>query len=232
MKKLMREASHQPTFALPTSFPSNTRCKLSSFQMSSKSVLQTEITSLKATLAERDAKIAELTAAAAAVPAAKPKKERKPADPSKPRMQNAYIVFSVAKRAEMKAANPDAKVTEIATLLGAEWSKLSPEEKAKYSGIPAVPKEPKPEKPKRVKKSAEAAAAAAPAEGGAAPAKKAKKESKPRDPDAPKKPLSGFFLFQQQERAKLTPPEKVANKVLSERWALLSAEEKAAYKSS
>lgn len=201
--------------------------------MSSKSVLQTEITSLKATLAERDAKIAELTAAAAAVPAAKPKKERKPADPSKPRMQNAYIVFSAAKRAEMKAANPDAKVTEIATLLGAEWSKLSPEEKAKYSGIPAVPKEPKPEKPKRVKKSAEAAAAAAaPAEGGAAPAKKAKKESKPRDPDAPKKPLSGFFLFQQQERAKLTPPEKVANKVLSERWALLSAEEKAAYKSS
>jgi hypothetical protein len=195
--------------------------------MSSKSVLQTEITSLKATLAERDAQIATLTAAAAAVPAAKPKKERKPADPSKPRMQNAYIVFSSAKRAEMKAANPDAKVTEIATLLGAEWSKLSPEEKAKYSGIPAVPKEPKPEKPKRVKKSAEAAAAAA--EGGAAPAKK---ERKPKDPDAPKKPLSGFFLFQQQERAKLTPPEKVANKVLSERWALLSAEQKAAYKSS
>ena len=231
MKKLMSPAAHQPTFAPADILPSNTRCKLSSFQMSSKSVLQTEITSLKATLAERDAKIAELTAAAAAVPAAKPKKERKPADPSKPRMQNAYIVFSAAKRAEMKAANPDAKVTEIATLLGAEWSKLSPEEKAKYSGIPAVPKEPKPEKPKRVKKSAEAAAAAA-AEGGAAPAKKAKKESKPRDPDAPKKPLSGFFLFQQQERAKLTPPEKVANKVLSERWALLSAEEKAAYKSS
>jgi hypothetical protein len=193
----------------------------------SKSVLQTEITSLKATLAERDAQIATLTAAAAAAaaaPAKRVKKERKPADPSKPRMQNAYIVFSSAKRAEVKAANPDAKVTEIATLLGAEWGKLTPEEKAKYSGIPAVPKEPKPEKPKRAKKTAEAA----PAEGGATPAKK---EKKPKDPDAPKKPLSGFFLFQKQERAKVAP-EKIDPKVLSERWALLSAEEKAAYKSS
>ena len=197
--------------------------------MSSKSVLQTEITSLKATLAERDAKIAELTAAAAAVPAAKPKKERKPADPSKPRMQNAYIVFSAAKRAEMKAANPDAKVTEIATLLGAEWSKLSPEEKAKYSGIPAVPKEPKPEKPKRVKKSAEAAEGA---EGGAETPKKAKKERKPRDPDAPKKPLSGFMLFSQKQRAAHTGEGGLTAKVLGERWNVLSDEEKAGYKSS
>ena len=196
---------------------------------SSKSALQTENTSLKAQLAESNAKIAELTAAAAAAPAAKrTKKERKPADPSKPRMQNAYIVFSSAKRAEMKAANPGAKVTEIAKLLGAEWSKLSPEEKAKYSGVPAVPKEPKPEKPKRVKKSDAAAAEVVAAE---TPAK-AKKERKPRDPDAPKKPLSSFILFQKQERAKLTPPETVTNKVLSERWALLTTEEKAAYKSS
>lgn len=192
---------------------------------SSKSALQTENTSLKAQLAESNAKIAELTAAAAAAPAKRAKKERAPADPSKPRMQNAYIVFSSAKRAEMKAANPGAKVTEIAKLLGAEWSKLSPEEKAKYSGVPAVPKEPKPEKTKRVKKSDAAAAEVVAAE---TPAKKAKKQ---KDPDAPKKPLTSFMLYQQQERAK-TPDDKIKSSVLAERWALLTAEEKAAYKNS
>ena len=201
--------------------------------MSKSSKSSSEITSLKATLAEREAqlaesnaKIAELTAAAAAaVPAKRAKKERKPADPSKPRMQNAYIVFSSAKRAEMKAANPGAKVTEIAKLLGAEWSKLSPDEKAKYSGVPAVPKEPKPEKQKRVKKS-DATAAEGTAE---TPAKKAKKQ---KDPDAPKKPLQGYFLFQQQQRAAHTGEDKLTPKILSERWALLSDEQKSGYKTS
>ena len=191
---------------------------------SSKSALQTENTSLKAQLAESNAKIAELTAAAAAAPAKRAKKERAPADPSKPRMQNAYIVFSSAKRAEMKAANPGAKVTEIAKLLGAEWSKLSPDEKAKYSGVPAAPKEPKPEKQKRVKKSDVAAAE------GTAETPKKKKERKPRDPDAPKKPLQGYFLFQQQQRAAHTGEDKLTPKILSERWALLSDEQKSGYK--
>ena len=216
-----------PTFApLSDILPSP-----SEMSSSSKSVLQTEITSLKATLAERDAQIATLTAAAAAAPAKRAKKERAPADPSKPRMQNAYIVFSSAKRAEMKAANPGAKVTEIAKLLGAEWSKLSPEEKAKYSGVPAVPKEPKPEKPKRVKKSDAAAASASATAEVVAAETPAKKEKKLKDPDAPKKPLTSFMLYSQQERAK-TPDEKIKSSVLAERWALLTAEEKAGYKSS
>ena len=62
----------------------------------SKSSLQTENASLKATLAERDAQIATLTAAAAAAAEAKhkcAKKERAAADPSKPRMLSPYIVF-------------------------------------------------------------------------------------------------------------------------------------------
>ena len=228
MKKLMRPAAHQPTFAPPNilTFQHSVESFLPSKMSSSKSALQTENASLKATLAERDAQIASLTAAAAAVPAKRAKKERAPADPSKPRTQNAYIVFSSAKRAEMKAANPGAKVTEIAKLLGAEWSKLSPDEKAKYAGVPAVPKEPKPEKPKRVKK---AAAAAAAAEGTAETPKKAKKE---KNPDAPKKPLQGFFLFQQQQRAAHTGGDKLTAKILGERWALLSDEQKAGYKSS
>lgn len=187
---------------------------------SSKSALQTEITSLKATLAERDAQIASLTAAAAAPAAKRVKKERAPADPSKPRMLSPYIVFCQAERAK---AGADAKLK--ASDLGEMWKLLTPEVRATYKPVPAAVKEPKPEKPKRVKKSDEAAA-----EGDATP--KAKKEKKPRDPDAPKKPLSGFMLFSQQQRAAHTGEGGLTAKVLGERWALLSDEAKAGYKSS
>jgi hypothetical protein len=192
---------------------------------SSKSALQTENASLKATLAERDAQIAALTAAAAAAPPAKrAKKERAPADPSKPRMLSPYIVFCQAERAK---AGADAKLK--AADLGEMWKLLTPEARAAYKPVPAAVKEPKPEKPKRVKKSAEAAEGA---EGGAETPKKAKKERKPRDPDAPKKPLSGFMLFSQKQRAAHTGEGGLTAKVLGERWNVLSDEEKAGYKSS
>jgi hypothetical protein len=187
---------------------------------SSKSALQTEITSLKATLAERDAQISALTAAAAAVPAVKrAKKERAPADPSKPRMLSPYIVFCQAERAK---AGADAKLK--AADLGEMWKLLTPEQRTTYKPVPAAVKEPKPEKQKRVKKSDEAAAE------GTAVTPKAKKERKPRDPDAPKKPLSGFMLFSQQERAK-TPDVKLKATDLSARWNVLSDEAKSGYKS-
>ena len=197
--------------------------------MSKSSKSSSEITSLKATLAERDAalaerdaQIAELTAAAAAAAEAKPKrakKERAPADPSKPRMLSPYIVFCQAERAK---AGPDAKLK--AADLGEMWKLLTPEQRATYKPVPAAVKEPKPEKQKRVKKSDEAAA-----EGDATPAKK---ERKPKDPDAPKKPLTGFMLFSHQQRAAHTGEGKLTAKVLGERWALLSDEAKAGYKSS
>ena len=223
MKKLMSPAAHQPTFA-PAEHPSfqhSVESFPSSKMSSSKSALQTEITSLKATLAERDAQIATLTAAAAAVPAVKrAKKERAPADPSKPRMLSPYIVFCQAERAK---AGADAKLK--AADLGEMWKLLTPEARATYKPVPAAVKEPKPEKQKRVKKSDEAAA-----EGGATP--KAKKERKQKDPDAPKKPLTGFMLFSQQQRAAHTGEGGLTAKVLGERWALLSDEAKAGYKSS
>jgi len=196
----------------------------------SKSSLQTENASLKATLAERDAQIAALTAAAAAAAVAKParvKKERAPRDPAVPRMLSPYIVFCTAQRA---AHTGEKKLT--VKELGAAWKLLSDEQRLSYKPVPAAVKEPKPEKQKRVKKSdaaAEAAAepAAEPAEG----TPKTKKERKPRDPDAPKKPLSGFMLYQQQERAK-TPDTKIKSSDLSVLWNALSDEVKATYKRS
>ena len=65
-----------------------------------------------------------------------------------------------------------------------------------------------------------------------APAKKGKRVAKPkkeRDPDAPKRAPTAFFAFSKAERAK-TPDEKLTASVLAERWALLTDEEKAAFK--
>lgn len=71
---------------------------------------------------------------------------------------------------------------------------------------------------------------AAPAE---APAKgkrgAAKKEKKPRDPDAPKRAPTAFFAFNAAERAK-SPGETLTATVLSDRWKLLTKEQKDAYK--
>jgi hypothetical protein len=188
---------------------------------SKSSTLQAENATLKATLAERDATIASLTAAAAVKPA-RAKKERAPADPSKPRMLSPYIVFCQAERAK---AGPDAKLK--AADLGEMWKLLSPEARSEYKPVPAAVKEPKPEKPKRAK-SQKGAEGAEGAEGAAETPKKAKKV---RDPDAPKKPLSGFLLFSQQERAK-TPDAKLKASDLSVLWNALSDEAKAGYKSS
>jgi high mobility group protein B1 len=170
--------------------------------MSSKSVLQTEITNLKAALAERDAKIAELTAVSEAKPK-RAKKERAPSDPTKPRMLTPYIVFCMSERAK---ASADSKLK--ASDLGEMWKLLTPEARAAYKSVPATPKAPKtPKEPKTPK---------------------AKKE---RDPDAPKKPLSGFLLFSKQERAK-TPDVKLKAVDLSARWNALSDDAKSGYKSS
>jgi len=179
-----------------------------SFQMSKSSKSSAEITSLKATLAERDAQIAALTAAAAAAAEAKPKrsksqKEPKTADPSKPRMLSPYLVFCAAQR-ELHTGEKKLTVKE----LGVAWKLLTDEQRMSYKSIPAPVKEPKTPK-----------------------APKEKKEKKPRDPDAPKKPLSSFMIFSKKQRAEHTGAEKLTAKILSERWNALSDEEKSGYKS-
>ena len=50
---------------------------------------------------------------------------------------SAYIKFSQAKRAEIQAANPGAGFGELGKLVGAEWQKLSPAEKASYGASSA-----------------------------------------------------------------------------------------------
>ena len=70
------------------------------------------------------------------------KKAKKSKDPNKPkRGKNPFMLYSSAKRAEVKAANPDAKPTEIAKLLGATWTDLDDADKTEYVEAAAKDKE-------------------------------------------------------------------------------------------
>jgi predicted GIY-YIG superfamily endonuclease len=61
------------------------------------------------------------------------KKEKVAKDPDAPkRAPSNFMNFSSAKRAEVKAANPDAKVTEISKILGAQWALLTQAQKDSY----------------------------------------------------------------------------------------------------
>ena len=73
----------------------------------------------KAGKGKRGAKAAKATPAAGDAPKA-------------PRPANPYMNFSNAKRAEVKAANPTAKLGEISKLIGAQWKALTTEQQAAY----------------------------------------------------------------------------------------------------
>lgn len=63
----------------------------------------------------------------------KSKKSKKVRDPNKPkRSKNAFMLFSAAKRAEIKEANPDMKSTDISKELGVLWKALSDDDKKPF----------------------------------------------------------------------------------------------------
>jgi len=63
----------------------------------------------------------------------KVKKARKKKDPNAPKgSQTAFLFFSADKRAEVRAENPELKMTEIAQQLGTRWKAMSSEDKAPY----------------------------------------------------------------------------------------------------
>ena len=49
------------------------------------------------------------------------------------RPRNAYLLFTLDKREEVKTDNPDAPAKLILKLLGEEWNKLSSEQKVPYT---------------------------------------------------------------------------------------------------
>ncbi|CAB4382832.1 unnamed protein product [Rhizophagus irregularis] len=66
----------------------------------------------------------------------KPKRARKAKDPNAPkRPLNAYLRFSLVKRAELKQQNPGMGPKEITIMLGEAWRKLSEDEKKTYHDL-------------------------------------------------------------------------------------------------
>ena len=70
------------------------------------------------------------------------KKGKAKKDPNKPkRAKNPFMFYSSAKRAELKVANPEAKPTDIAKMLGATWADLDEDDKKEYLDAAAEDKE-------------------------------------------------------------------------------------------
>jgi len=100
--------------------------------MSANATLTKKVADLETRLAAVEARLAALTTAAPAVES-KVKKEKKVKNPDAPkRPASAYILFSNAKRAEVVAANPAAKLPEVAKILGGMWKALTPEQQGSY----------------------------------------------------------------------------------------------------
>jgi predicted GIY-YIG superfamily endonuclease len=85
-----------------------------------------------ADLSKRLSAIATAGAAPAAAggKARRVKKEKDPNAPKKP--LSSYMLFCNAKRAEVKAANPDLKMVELSKLLGTQWKALSKDQQEAY----------------------------------------------------------------------------------------------------
>jgi len=57
------------------------------------------------------------------------------------RPQSAYFLWLADNREAIKKANPNAAITEIAKIGGAQWAKVTPTEKSKYEALNAKDKE-------------------------------------------------------------------------------------------
>jgi uncharacterized membrane protein YgcG len=66
----------------------------------------------------------------------KEKKQKKKKDPNEPkRALSSYMLFCADIREEVKAENPEAKITELSKLMGAKWKEISKEGKTKYEAL-------------------------------------------------------------------------------------------------
>merc|ERR1712013_669462 len=141
----------------------------------------------------------------------KPKDEKAPKRP-----QSAYFLWTASRRAAVKAANPDAKVTEIAKLMGAEWKTLSEAEKKPFVAE-AVAQWKRSEKLGKAEADANAPKVSLP--------------RKPKDANKPKAAQTAYFAFTASRRAAISaenPEMKITQiaKLMGAEWKALSEAEK------
>ena len=167
-----------------------------------------------------------------------PTKKKKKKDPNAPKnAKSAFMFFSVAKRAGIKEANPDASFGDMGKLVGAAWKEV--DDKTKWEEMAAEDKQ-------RYKK--DMAAYSPPSEDDVSSDddgnKKPKKKRAKKDPNAPKNAKSAFMFFSSAKRAgiKEANPDasfgdmgKLVGAAWKEvddktKWEELAAEDKQRYK--
>jgi len=174
------------------------------------------------------------------------KATKKPKDEKAPkRAASAYFLFTASRRASLKEANPDMKVTELAKLMGAEWKALSEDAKKPFVAEAAKAKETYTAAMATYRGSADFAAheeavaawkrnekrSKAEAEG---TAPKVSLPRKPKDANKPKGAQTAYFLFTASRRAALTaenPSMKITQiaKLMGAEWKELSDDDKAPF---
>lgn len=174
------------------------------------------------------------------------KATKKPKDEKAPkRAQTAYFVFTASRRASLKAANPDAKVTQLAKLMGAEWKALSEDAKKPFTAEAAKAKETYTAAMATYKGSDDFAAHEEAIAAWKRNEKRSKAEAdgtapkvslprKPKDANKPKGAQTGYFLFTASRRAALTaenPSMKITQiaKLMGAEWKELSENDKAPF---
>ncbi|KAG7356185.1 HMG high mobility group box-containing protein [Nitzschia inconspicua] len=151
-------------------------------------------------------------------------KKKAKKDPNAPKKAlNAYMIYSQENRDRIKQENPDAKMGDIAKLLGEAYKKLGSEEKADLD--------------KKVTKEKERYAREmkdyTPPEGFGGEEDGKKKKAK-KDPNAPKGAKGAYTFFMQEYRDKIKDESPDLSfgeigKALGEKWKVIGAEEKAKF---
>ena len=132
---------------------------------------------------------------------------------------SAFIFFGNEVRPKIKKQNPNAKVTEIASIIGKLWGELSERDKVKFNRMADVDKA-------RYRKEMETYVPPPPEKG---KGKRAKK-----DPNAPKRACSAFMFFANDIRPALrqqNPDKKITEiaSLIGARWRSLSAKHRQPY---
>jgi len=161
-------------------------------------------------------------------------RKRKKKDPDAPkRAMSSFMFFANHRRAELRKANPEMKITEIGKELGKMWKELSDEERKPYQAQADEDKVRYIKAKESYSPPTEYSSDSSDGEGGRA-RKKRKKKKKVKDPKKPKRSMSSFMFFANVKRAEvrdLHPNLKITEigKKLSELWKEISPEEKQKY---
>jgi len=142
---------------------------------------------------------------------------------------SSFMFFANDKRAGLRLANPELKITQIGKRLGELWHEITPEDKKRYEAMHTSDLE-------RYKKEMETYVPPASDSSDDTSAKKRRRKQKvdENQPKQPKRAMSSFMFFSNEKRGEVKlqyPDLKVTDisKKLSEIWKQFTADDKKRY---